>query len=179
MEPLFLILAGVVATFWLGYQGAKRFPLLGSLVAILLLVGAGALIRLDLRPSGLGDGAPSSAGAFLGLLLLLEAACILLSGTLLVAGWRARQHLLSRALFLFLFLPFAAYAIFQVVPVAPQGTSIKTGRTESELSGTKKDGYVWALDSSFLAESECRGATPEFVAGCKDGVARNRARQAP
>jgi hypothetical protein len=176
---LFLILAGIGATFWGGYQGARRFPALGSLVAVLLLVGAGALIHLGLGPSSLGDGAPSGAVAFLGLLWLLEAACILLAGTLLLAGWRAHQHVLAKILFLFLFMPFTAYAIFQAIPAAPRKTTINSAeQVRAEPTGTKKDGYVWAVDSNFLTDSECHGASQEFIAGCKDGVARNRAREA-
>ena len=180
MDTLFVIFAGIAFVFWGGYRCAERFPLLGSLLAVMLLLGAWFLVRPDVRASSIGDGAPSGAGAFLGLLWLLEAAGILLAGTLLLAGWRRHDHPLSVALFFFLFLPFVTYAIYMAMPSpssSPQ-TSPMSNSANIGQQGTKKDAYVWAIDSQFLVESECTNGSLEFVAGCKEGVAKNRARHA-
>jgi len=111
LETIFAFVIGTALVCWGAYQAAKRFPVVGCLVAALLLLGALLLIRLDLSPSSLGEGAPSGAGAALGVLLLLEIVSIFLAGTLLLAGWRGHDHPLSKTLFLFLFLPFVVYAV--------------------------------------------------------------------
>jgi hypothetical protein len=178
LEIVFAFVIGTAFGFWGAYQAAKRFPVVGSLVAVLLLVGAFFLVRLDLSPSSLGDGAPSGAGAALGLLLLIEFVSILLAGTLLLAGWRGRDHPLSKTLFLFLFLPFVVYA---VVAAAPKSNRSAGKPVTRESGGVKqldkwKEGYIWAIDSQFLSEEECKNDSPEFVVGCRQGVAKNRAR---
>lgn len=184
LETLFLILICTALLFWGGYQRAKRTPLLGSIAAVILLFGALFLVRLDLGTTTLGDGAPSGAGAFLGFLILLEFICIFLAGTLLVAGWRGSDYPLAKTLFLFLFLPFATYAIYsaipsQSIPAKKAGMRGDHGNNRSNIQvGSKKDGYVWAIDSEFLSASECKNGTSEFLAGCLEGVAKNLARQA-
>jgi hypothetical protein len=180
LSTIVIFVVGIVIVFWGGYQGSKRFPLFGALVATLLLIGAWFLIRLDLRPSSLGDGAPSSAGAFLGLLLLLEIAAVLLAGTMLWAGWRGSDHPLAKTLFFFMFVPFAVYAVFANAP--DLGARHPSPSVRNEVShvqqGSKKDGYIWAIDSQFLSEDDCKSGTPEFLAGCREGVVTNRARHA-
>jgi hypothetical protein len=148
------------------------------MLAAASLVGAWLLARLDLGAATLGDGAPSGAGAFLGLLLILEALCILLAGLLLIVGWHRHDHTPSKVLFIFLFLPVTLLAAFSTVPPSrPSSPDPARGSPASPgASGSRTDGYIWALDANFLSEDECLGSSPEFVAGCKDGVARNRAR---
>jgi hypothetical protein len=180
LDTLVIIVAGTVAVFWGGYQASKRFPVVGALVAALLLVCAWFLVRLDLRPSSIGEGAPSGAGAFLGLLWLLEIGAVLLAGTLLWAGWRGKDHPLSKTLFLFLFVPFTIYAGFVIAPnfgAHPQSPPVGTGASH-EQHGSKMDGYIWAIDSQFVSDDDCKNGTAEFLAGCREGVVANRARQA-
>lgn len=179
LNPLHIYLAGFGLTLWGAYQGGRRYPLAGSFLAILLLIGAGLLMRLDLRASSLGDGAPSSAAAFLGLLLLIQIAAIVLAGTLLVAGWMADDHPLPKSLLLFGFLPFVGYVAFTEIPDSKHAPAQPATRAivNPEQKGGRKDGYVWALDSQFLSEDDCRNGSAEFLAGCRDGVAKNRTLQ--
>jgi hypothetical protein len=179
LDTLLVIVVGICALFWGGYVGAKRYPRVGALLALLLLVVSGALARLRLDGSGLGEGAPSGAVAFIGFVWLAEVVGILISATLLVAGWRANDSPLSKTLLFFVCVPVAAYAVFQALPAADRSrANAPTGPTAKEPTGTRKDGYIWALDANFLSEADCHGASPEFVAGCKEGVVKNRAREA-
>ena len=179
MNTLEIFLAGFALSLWGAYQGGRRYPLAASFLAILLLIGAGLLMRLDLRASTLGDGAPSSAGAFLGLLVLIQFGAILLAGTLLVAGWLADDHPLAKSLLLFAFLPFVGYVAFTEIPDFSRAPVVQAARPGAvvEQKGGRKDGYIWALDSQFLSEDDCRNGSPEFLAGCKEGVAKNRTLQ--
>jgi hypothetical protein len=180
MNMLTVLAAGMVFVFWAGYRGALRFPNGAALLAIALLIGSGRLMTLDLGASSLGDGAPSSAGAFLGLLWLMEGLCTVLAGMLLLVGWRARDQVLPKTLFLVLYLPFAGYVAFSAWPHAKRPTAQAATPGVASTpgpTGSRKDGYLWALDSNFLSDGECQGASPDFVAGCKEGVAKNLARQ--
>lgn len=178
MDSLIVTLIGVGALFWSGHQLARRKPALGSMLAVILLAGAFVLVQQDLSPASLGEGAPSSAGAFLGMLWLLEFAFILLAGTMLAAGWRAAGHAMSRNLLFFVFAPFCAYALLKALPASYRSASTGTPAqpVATEPTGTRLDGYTWAVDSDFRSDGDCHGASPEFVAGCKEGVAKNRER---
>lgn len=179
MNPIVIIGSGLAIAFWGGYQGSKRFPVLGTIGAVFLLIGALLLMRLDLRASTLGDGAPSSAAAFLGLMWLLEIAAVLLAGTLLWAGWRGGEHPLPKMLLIFVFVPVCVYTVFANWPapgVHPSPAPPRTTAPQEQQQGAKKDGYIWALDSQFVSEDDCKNGAPAFLAGCREGVAANRAR---
>jgi|GEM_PF-5004879 len=172
MATLLYILAGTALAAFGAYRLGKWAPLLGSLVALALLAAAWLLIRQHLTAASLGDGAPSSAGVFIGLLVLVEFAAILLAGTLLFAGWKEHKHPLSSTLFLFLFLPLLLYAIYDAVPSAPPRPATAPDTTPR---ATRQDGYIWALDAQIMSAAECRNGNAEYLAGCREGVAKNRA----
>lgn len=181
-----IALAGVIAC-WGGYRLAARFPVAGIVAAMALLVGAWQLSRLDLRPGTLADGAPSGAVAFLGMLMLAEWSATMLAGTTLLGSWRGAGNRIAAALFVVVFVPvalFIAYGAMQTLrPSAPSASRAapRDARHDSIAapaapSGSRMDGYIWAIDSHFLDDSECRGTSAVFVDGCKAGVAKNRAR---
>lgn len=175
MDTLLLVVVGFGFAVVGGYRLSRRVPILGSMAALVLLGVALVLMKSGALTTTLGDGAPSSAGAFLGLLWLIAMAAIVLAGVFLVAGWRAEDNPLPKVLLLFVFLPCVAWFLWLAFPDARPKTGPVQERPQATIQqGSRKDGYLWAIDSQFFSEADCRNGTEEFLAGCREGVAKNQ-----
>ncbi|MFM9835047.1 MAG: hypothetical protein ACKVOA_02980 [Methylophilaceae bacterium] len=179
MEPLVFILAGIAFAFYGSYWTGSRFPTLGSTIGLLFLCCSIMIVHLDLGSATLGDGATSSSAAFLGILWILEFISILLAATLFIAGWISHDHAISKFFFVCLFVPTLVYALFSAMPKKNINTKATQQIGPVQIQqGSKNDGYIWAIDSQFISDKECKNGSPEFLAGCRQGVTKNQARDA-
>ena len=174
MSAIALFIAIPALLLWGGYQAGRRLPLPSALAAVLLLVGAGFIVHLDLGLPRVGDGVPTGAAASLFLLMLLEYTGIALAGTLLVAGWRGRHAALSKGLFFLIVLPFASYALYRSIAGPMRYHPETPGMV---VQDDWKDGYRWALDNRILTTTDCKADSARFEVGCADGVRKNVERQ--
>jgi hypothetical protein len=179
LEPLVFIIAGTAFAFYCSYWAGSRFPILGSIIGLLLLFCSITIVHLDLGSATLGDGATSSSAAFLGFLWILEFISMLLAATLFIAGWINHDHAISKLFFVCLFIPTLVYALFSAMPKKKIVTEAAQQNERVQIQqGSKNDGYIWAIDSQIISDNECKNGSPEFLAGCRQGVAKNQARNA-
>jgi hypothetical protein len=137
------------------------------------------IVHLDLGSTTLGDGATSSSAAFLGFLWVLEFISALLAATLFVAGWISHDHAISKFFFLCIFIPTLVYALLSAMPMKKIITKADQQNERVQVQhGSEKDGYIWAIDSQFISDNECKNGSADFLAGCRKGVAKNQAHNA-
>ena len=51
-------------------------------------------------------------------------------------------------------------------------------KSPDEPRNDKVEGYAWAMDNNIETAEECNAGTPEFIAGCRNAVARKAGQSA-
>ena len=164
------------------HGGRARF----LVVAATLIELASVVIVALLLPEVLHhrSGVPSEQHAWNGMgimVMLVLASRVVIPGTLIalvrgvraVSRWRQCDGSIRTALSHGGVLALTALMLLLLAlperPRDPQTAAARsnTGAGSDRAPNPDVAGYIWAVDNGVASEAECRGETPEFVAGCR------------